>query len=166
MKIYFLLLITILSLTTCTWPGEPPSYTSYKPVLLSRTSLEKSIVYHSPEGIKNPAKIYFKDNFIFISEDLKGVHIIDNTDPKNPVNKGYINVPGCVDMAIKNNIMYVDNATDLVAIDLSTIQTSLKVTKRIKDAFPELSPPDGGSLPEKYQLRNRPENTVLVGWIR
>lgn len=166
MKIFSFLAVTIF-LTSCIWRSEPPEYTEYRPVLLQRESLEKSISFHSPEAIKSPAKIYFKDNYIFVSERFKGVHIIDNSDPKNPVNKGYINVPGCVDMAIKQNALYVDNATDLVVIDLSTLSLAqVKVNKRVRDVFPELSTPDGKALPDKYRVENRPENTVLIGWVK
>jgi hypothetical protein len=158
--------VLLLSLSSCIW-SEPPTYTEYRPVLLSRESLEKSIVFHEAEKIKSPGKIYFKDNYIFISEQFKGVHIIDNKDPKNPVNKGYINVPGCVDMAIKDDILYVDNATDLVAVNLATLsQSAVTISKRVRDAFPELTAPDGRSLPAKYRVENRPANTVLVGWVK
>ncbi|MBC8053635.1 MAG: hypothetical protein H7Y13_11280 [Sphingobacteriaceae bacterium] len=168
MKIAFGLIAgaSLLSVA-CIREPERPLYTEYRPVLLSRESLEKSITLQSPAKIKSPAKIYFKDNFIFISEQFKGVHIIDNADPKNPVNKGYIGVPGCVDMAIKDDVLYVDNATDLVAVDLSSLSSNqISVSKRIKNAFPELSTPDGRMVPDKYSLESRPKNTVLVEWIK
>jgi hypothetical protein len=66
-------------------------------------------------------------------------------------------------MAIKGNSMYIDNATDLVTVDLSVI-TSLQVTGRVQSVFPELLPPDLTYLPEVYKLSNRPENTVIVEW--
>jgi len=146
---------------------EPVHYTDYKPILLSRESLERSVTLQSSREIKSPAKIYYKDNYIFISENYKGVHIIDNQDSANPKNVSFIAVPGCVDMAIKGNALYVDNATDLVVIDLENIKTSgIKVTKRIVDAFPEMSPPDGYQIPDKYSAGNRPANTVVVEWVK
>lgn len=161
-------LVAFLSLTllsSCIGGFDPPNYTEYKPVLLSRESLEKSIIFHSAEPIRNPAKIYYKDNYIFISERFKGVHIIDNSKPSLPVNRGYIAVPGCVDMAIKENTLYVDNATDLLAVNLEDIYHSkVAVSKRIRHAFPELAPPDGRIIPEKYDVHNRPDNTVIIEW--
>jgi len=39
--------------------------------------------------------------------------------------------------------------------------------KRIKDAFPELSPPDNNNwIPNEYKKENRPENTVIVAWVK
>ena len=154
-------------LSACAGFSEPPLYTSYKPVIMDRESLERSIIFKPAEDIKIPAKIYYKDNYILISERFKGVHVIDNTDPKTPVKKGYINVPGCVDMAIKDNILYVDNAVDLVAIDISQINIGqITVKKRVKQTFPELVPPDGQSVPYKYSVENRPKNSVIVNWVK
>ncbi|MES2455483.1 MAG: hypothetical protein V4594_08085 [Bacteroidota bacterium] len=140
---------------------------AYKPVLMDRESLERSIKWEAPAEIKSPAKIYYKDNYILISERYKGIHVVDNTDPKNPVIKGYISVPGCVDMSIKESILYVDNAVDLVAIDLSKIAAGqIEVKKRIKETFPDLVPPDGVSVPYRYTKGNRPQNSVIVNWVK
>lgn len=161
----FISLLSIVLFSSCMGWTDPPNYTEFKPVLLSRESLEESIKFHSAEPIRNPAKIYFKDNYIFISERFKGVHIVDNTNPSSPINRGYISVPGCVDMAIKENTLYVDNATDLVAVNLANIYSSkIEVGKRIKHAFPELAPPDGRNIPVKYSVQNRPDNTVIIEW--
>lgn len=164
-----ILCIILSSLLTSCFDGiiEPDPYSVYRPILMSRESLEKSITFHVPDKITDPGKIYFKDDFIFISEEFKGVHIIDNKDPKNPVNKGYLEVAGCVDMAIKDNTLYVDNATDLVALDLTSLsQSQVRITKRVRDALPELTTPDGRPLPEKYTRSNWPSNAVLVGWTK
>lgn len=163
-RLSYILLATAL-LVSCIGHPSPPPYTAYKPILMGRESLERSISLHTPEQIESPAKIFYKDNYILISERYKGVHIIDNTDPKKPVNRGYIQVPGCVDMAIKNNTLYVDNAVDLVAIDLTNIgQAKINLTSRVKETFPELMPPDGFEVPHKYLPSNRPKNTVIVRW--
>ena len=45
--------------------------------------------------LENPGKIYYKDNYIFIVEELKGIHVYDNTDPSSPVKKAFVNLPGC-----------------------------------------------------------------------
>ena len=163
-----LMLLSLLTmLVSCIGTvDEPEYYSAYTPVLMDRESLERSIKWHPPAEIKSPAKIYYKDNYIMISEHFKGVHIVDNTDPNKPVIKGYISVPGCVDMAIKENTLYVDNAVDLVAIDVSKINVGqIEVKKRIKETFPELIPPDGMSIPYRYTKGMRPKNSVIVNWV-
>jgi hypothetical protein len=168
-KTLLLLLLTAVSLQSCVDFGrsEPIHYTDYEPVLLSRESLEKSIQLLPERKITSPAKIYYKDNYIFISEKYKGVHVVNNTDPKNPDNEAFISVPGCVDMAIKENALYVDNAVDLAVIDLSDIKNSnIKITKRVRDAFPELATPDGYEVPVKFSKEERPKGAIIVEWIK
>lgn len=133
--------------------------TYYKPTLMSRSLLESSISYKPARTIEKAGKIYLYGNFIFINEKYKGFHVIDNTSEINPTNIGFINVPGCLDMAIKSDIVYIDNATDLVALDISNV-AEFKVTKRIRNTFKEPSAPDGGT----YTKTNLEEDAIIVGW--
>lgn len=136
-----------------------PDYGNYTPVFMKRADLEKSVSYQ-PEGraLENPGKIYYKSPYIYINERYKGVHVINNSDPYNPVKEGFIVAPGCIDMAIKGNVMYLDNSVDLVVVDLSTKQ----VTKRIKDVFPEPSSPEN-KLFYDFDGSRDPE-FILVAW--
>ncbi len=135
---------------------------TYTPVLMTREVLESSIDLLPARELKQPGKIYLKDNYIFINEKYKGIHIINNQDPENPVNTGFIRVPGCIDMAVKGQTLYADNAVDLVAIDLSEIN-NITVSSRIKNVFPEIISPDNNYY-YPYITDNRPENTIIVGW--
>lgn len=149
----------------CIRRAEPIIFTEYTPILVSKTDLVNSVKLMPATDILEAAKIYHLDNYIFISEQFKGVHIIDNADPSKPVNKYFISALGCVDMAIKNNVLYLDNAIDFIAIDLNEIKNgNLKVLKRISNVFPEVAPPDAGEIPQKFSERNRPQGTIIVGW--
>lgn len=136
------------------------SYTrvyDYVPVFMERSELEKSVSYQSVgRDLVLPGKIYYKSPYIYINEKYKGVHIINNSDPAHPVNEAFIIAPGCIDMAVKGNIIYLDNAVDLVAFNLDSKQ----VTNRIKNVFPEPFAPDNTF----YLSMNRPEGSVLVAW--
>ena len=136
---------------------------AYFPILMERDNLEVSVKYRSAQEIVNPGKIYYKDQVIYLNEKFKGVHVIDNSDPANPQNIGFINIPGCIDIAIKNNSLFADNATDLVAIDISNLQ-NLTLTDRIPNVFPESTPPDLDYIPYPFTPSNRPRNTVIVAW--
>ena len=127
--------------------------------------LENSVSFIGNRPLENPGKMYYKDSIVFINEKYKGVHIIDNHDPSNPINLGFVTIPGSMDIAMKGNVLYADNAKDLVAISLASY-TDPVVTRRIKNIFPELNPPDDGYLPEQYQIQNRPENTIIVEWVK
>jgi hypothetical protein len=94
-----------------------------------------------PQTIKRLGKIYYKDATIYVNESNLGVHIIDNTDPANPVKKKFLQIPGCRDIAIKGDILYADNIGDLLAIDISDIDNP-KILKRL--------PGIQGGLNQKY----------------
>ena len=130
----------------------------YIPIFMERSELEKSVSYQAAgRELIQPGKIYHKAPYIYVNEKYKGVHIIDNSTPSNPQNVGFIVAPGCIDMAVKGNIMYLDNAVDLVAFDLA----NKKVTKRIAGIFPEPVSPNTFYY---YNIESRPDNFVLVGW--
>ncbi len=145
-------------------PYDSDNYSEYEPILMNRPQMERSISYTQPQQLQTPGKIYFKDDFILIGEKYKGIHVIDNSVPSMPVNIGFINVPGCVDMAMRYNALYVDNAVDLVTIDLSEGIENLEITSRIQSVFPEHTPPDGKPLNPLFNQANRPVGTIITGW--
>jgi len=133
---------------------------------MDRTVMEGTLGYFAVQPLKDPGKIYVKGNYIFISEKYQGIHIIDNHNPAAPVKIGFFRVPGCVDLAIKDNVMYVDNAVDLVAITYdSTDWTKTRVCSRIRDILPELSPPESDYIPGEFSKGSRIKNTIIIGWI-
>lgn len=110
--------LMILLLSAC----EDKKYQTYKanvPIYMSYNELRKAVKVESSIPLKEPGKIYFKDNYIFINEYMKGIHIIDISDPASPTPLSFINIPGNVDMAIKDNILYADSYIDIVLIDIS-----------------------------------------------
>jgi hypothetical protein len=147
----------ILLLTTCRNHDYYQPYYQYYPILMDRTVMEGTLKFYTDSvsmKIKEPGKIYVIGNYIFISEKYKGVHIIDNHNPVVPLKIGFFRVPGCVDMAIKDNVLYVDNAVDLVAITFdSTNWSNTKVSSRIRDILPELSPPESLISPGNFRRR-------------
>ena len=171
MKRLLLLLLTVplLGLTSCD-PIEdqgPTRVSMYKPVLMDEAGLNNSIVF-LPEGkqLHAPGKIYAYGNLLLMSDRYDGIHFFDNSNPESPKSAGFLAVPGVTDMAIKGDVLYLNNATDLVAVSLtSLVSGEAKVLSRIEDAFPEIdSAPDGLPLAEEYRAENRPANTVIVRW--
>lgn len=127
----------------------------YTPYFMQRADLEASVFYMDKgREMENPGKIWVSGDQIFINEKYRGVHIIDNSDPANPRQTGFIMAPGSLDMAVKGNIIYLDNAVDLVAFDLA----AKKETERIKNFFPAPASPAG----ERYYRHG--SDMILVGW--
>lgn len=158
-----LLLAPVLGLWACPRYTELPE-TSYTPVLMERAVLETAIRWMPPRPLGVPAKIYWLPPYLLISEQYKGVHIFNNSDPANPEAIGFVRVDGCVDMAIVNGLLAVDNAVDLVLIDLTSQPGTAIVKNRQREVFPEITPPDNGRMPFPFQKANRPPNTVIVAW--
>ena len=154
-KVFLLSVVAFLSIMA----REPINREEiYTPVFISRETLENSVKYvHGARDMIQTGKIYYLVPYIYVNERYKGVHVINNTNPARPVNEGFILAPGCLDMAVKGNILYLDNAVDLVSFDL----VSKQVTKRIQNAFPEPAPPNDFFY---FSYYNRPEGYVLVEW--
>ncbi|WP_299127040.1 hypothetical protein [uncultured Winogradskyella sp.] len=133
---------------------------NYEPVVIQRSEFEAStFIENTPRSIENSGKIYVKGNFIFINEVNKGFHVINNTDPANPVNIGFIQVLGSSDLSIKNTVFYANNARDLIAFTLDESNESLTITKRIANVFPQIWTPDG---PVYFGVG---EDEIVVDWI-
>ena len=165
MKSKLLPLLLLFFLMIGASPDDFDNPSDYFPVLMQREDLEKSVKFLDAREIDRPGKIYYKDQVIFLNEKYKGFHLIDNSDPSNPRNMGFLNIPGSIDIAIKNNSLLADNATDLVSIDLTNPELPV-VTERIKNVFPESTPPDLDYIPYMFTPDNRPRNTVIVGWVK
>ncbi|WP_276372441.1 hypothetical protein [Chryseolinea sp. H1M3-3] len=139
-SLYALLFLTILLaisvlLESCTDKCEIKSqYVYLEPVYTTVDELRASINLSAPEPIKAVGKIYLKDNFLFVNEPGKGIHIIDNHDPAHPKPKSFLKIPGTYDMAVKGNVLYADSYVDLVAFNISDINT-IKETGRLEGVF-------------------------------
>ncbi|MDR1670910.1 MAG: hypothetical protein LBR57_00125 [Alistipes sp.] len=138
----------------------PNPYAGWTPYFMERSELEKSVFRTQSKEMLSPGKIWTDDEngLIFVVERYKGVHIIDNSDPSNPSPAGFIVAPGCMDVAVKGDVIYLDNAVDLVAFDMAANNGLGQETERLENWFTEPVSPVG----ERYN--NRSSNMILVGW--
>lgn len=136
------------------------TYEANVPVYMSFEEFRASFSTDMPREIEYPGKIYFKDNYLFVNEVNKGIHIINNANPSNPQKLLFYEIPGNVDLAIRGNILFADSYIDLVAIDISSINSPLEVG-RLENAFPQAMPPMDKSLPASGIDNNL---GVIVGW--
>ncbi|AGA80842.1 LVIVD repeat-containing protein [Echinicola vietnamensis] len=87
-----------------------------------------------PRDINRKGKIYIFNDFLFIGEPNKGIHVIDNTNPANPTNISFIEIPGAADLAINDNILYADSYIDLLSFDISDPR-DISLVNREEDVF-------------------------------
>ena len=141
--------------------GPPDEIEGLRPIYISDDSW-KEIQSAPARAIKKLGKIYYKDGLIYVAETNEGIHVIDNTDPTNPVFIKFIEIIGCHDVAIKGNVLYADNVSDLVALDISNLD-DIQVLSRTKDLYKntQLSYPP---TYEGYFECVDPALGTIIGW--
>lgn len=138
-RLLILLSITGMVLTSCE-DKRLQTYVANVPVYLSWDALRSSFEVSGVVELEKPGKIYFNGSYMFINEYQKGIHVADLSDPANPELKAFIEVPGNVDMAIRNDLLYADSYVDLLVIDISNPEQP-ELSKRIEDLFEYIIPP-------------------------
>ncbi len=103
------------------------------PELMSKFEFRKSVDVSSAKAIQEAGKIYVYNNYIFVN-DVTGIHIIDNTNPRIPKKIKFITIPGNEDISVKDNYLFADSATDLVVFDISDMNM-IKEVERLEDVF-------------------------------
>ena len=161
---YFILFFTCVIVQSCCFPcidedfRNNIEYSAYEPIYWSRADLDSSIQLKPPQEIINSGKIYVIGDLLFVGEKREGFHVFDNSDLQNPKKIKFIQVYGSTDIAVRNNIFYINQATDLITIQYDFAEENLKLVKRIANTFPELRSPDG------YIVHDVPENSVVIDW--
>lgn len=141
----------------------------YSPVYLSYDVLRRSVAADTSSTVElsNLGKIYVKDDYLYVNELYKGIHVIDNSDPANPAVVAFIPIPGNVDMAICGTVLYADSYVDLVAIDVSNPIEASEIN-RIEDAFPYadcIAVEPWYDYLDEYESPDEGEG-VVVAWLK
>ena len=151
----------MLLATSCYKCTEKREVSKLTPRYMSDDELKSSIKMENQRAISTVGKIYFKDDYIYISDPGKGIHVIDNKDPRAPQNIGYVTVPGNTELAVKNSTIIANNATDLVSINMEDPRNPV-VTGRLNGAFPFEMPTDQ-SRSKQYVTPDLSKG-IVVGW--
>lgn len=137
-RLLFLLTIVSIGLASCE-DKHLQTYMANVPVYLSYDDLRSSFGVSAGVDLEKPGKIYFYGSHMFINEYQKGIHVADLSNPAQPELKAFIEVPGNVDMAIRNNRLYADSYVDLLVIDISDPEQAV-LEKRVEDLFEYIIP--------------------------
>lgn len=156
---YLILLILICFSCFPQETEENVTVNGLKPIYMNEADARKIEVL-SPKSLTNPGKIYTYGSTLFINELNAGIHVINNSNPQNPVPSKFIKILGNVDIAVKDNILYADNAGDLIALNISDLN-NIQLSSRVKDVFPSNNFP---SQADVYFECVDPSKGMVVGW--
>lgn len=164
MKAPLLLLATVLFFGCVRNPNLDTllSGEAFVPIYADTHNL-RPIALEATRPVSNAGKIYVYGKYIFQNEQHEGIHIIDNSDPSNPVKKAFLYIPFNTEMAIRANYIYANSISDILVINLAN-PLEPQVVNRIKNAFPLISqdyPPEGGI----FQCPD-PTKGIVVDWKR
>ncbi|HEY0271717.1 MAG TPA: hypothetical protein VGC22_00975 [Chitinophaga sp.] len=134
--------------------------TGYTPVYDNSPS-QKTLSLASPVEMNTPGKVFRYGHYLLVPDmAAQGIHVVDNSTPQAPVKQYFLKVPGCGDVAVKGQYLYVGNYDDLVTLDLSVLPV-VKETARVKGAFRQsLYPPYSNVY---FQCVDTTRGTV-IGW--
>ena len=122
------------------------TYRTMMPIYLEMSDVRARLITTEPaKPLDNPGKIYIYQDYLLVNEPSKGIHILDNSNPANPINLSFIPIEGNVDLAVNDNILYADNYVDLLAFDISKI-SNIKLVNRVKDVFTHMYRHDTGQI--------------------
>ncbi|RYE18656.1 MAG: hypothetical protein EOP42_30350, partial [Sphingobacteriaceae bacterium] len=145
---------------SCKKTDDVTHYTFYRPIFKSKTEVRAAIKSGSAQSISSAGKIFIKDDYLFLVDVNKGVHIISISNINRPVKVAFIPIPGCADIAVRGNFLYADCDKDLVTIDISN-PAAATLKKVISNVFPEKY------YYSIYGYAYTPDTTKMVaGWTR
>ena len=118
--------------------------------------------------IEKAAKIYnYQDGeILLVNERNKGIHVINNRVKETPVRVSFIEIPGNVDMAVKDGYLYVDSFTDLLVMDIRNIN-DVKTIYRKEKIFPYDAMQAVASLKEDgecYRYDTSKKDVFVIGF--
>ena len=130
-----LLTVTMLALTQCKKSPSARYEMVQIPKIISLADMRSLPVgITKAQTATKTGKIYIYNDYFFINEPNKGIHIYKNTKPNNPLNISFLQIPGNIDLAVHNNTLYADSYIDLLAFDISSIN-NIKLVKRTPEVF-------------------------------
>lgn len=114
---------------------ELREFTGFEPVFVTADDWRaSSFICGIPEPICEATSFYVYQDYLFMVEANRGLHILDNSDASNPTPITFMQVPGGQGLAVRNDILYINQYTDLVAFDLSNPELP-ELVGRTEDVF-------------------------------
>ncbi len=132
---------------------------SHNPIYLNLDSIEGMVKTLPARDVVRPGGLYYKDGYVYILElgeenhhyqyfddgsftynlrlNETGIHVIDDTNPSNPIHIAFINIPGVNGLTAKGDKLYTDSFSDLLVFDISDPK-SPSLNQRVRNVYENL----------------------------
>jgi len=132
-------ILALLSLVVLSCDNDDNTYsqevTIAIPISKSVAQIRADVGVEPVRQMSESGKIYAYQNFVLINDINKGIHIIDNSNPSQPIKIAFLNIPGNIDMAVKEDILYADSWLDLYVFDFSD-PLNITLMNRLEEVLP------------------------------
>lgn len=135
-KSHLLLFAVTLLFTACEkdFGSIEVTYTKATAIYGDLTEIRNTPLLATAAPINNPGKVFVSNDLLLIGEEEKGIHIIDNSNPSNPVNQSFLNIPGNREYYVHGDYLYAESYYDMLKIDISD-KSQPNIVARIENAF-------------------------------
>lgn len=164
-KLLLLLVVASLGFISCDDNEDDGRYADYlvaRPLKITKTEFKNGVDVIAPLPIEESGKIYAYQDYIFVNDKYRGVHVIDNGNPNAPKKISFIKIAGNVDISVKDDYLYADSLMDLIVLDISDI-TNITIVNRLENVLRDnVIWPLGVDFFEQTNFDY--ENEIIVGW--
>ena len=130
----------------------------YRPIYADPS--DSDIDFMAARPLQDPGKIYVVAQYLLINEKFQGIHIYDNSDPSHPIPLGFLRMIGNTEVAVRNNVLYADHLSDLIAIDISDWNNPRELSRTKQDFWSKKIPPGN----DKYFECVDDTKGIVIGW--
>ncbi len=159
------LLLLLGACTDMTNTGDIMPALAFAPVYAS-VEWDAPVEMQPAKPTVTAGKIYAFRDFAFQVDQYNGIHIIENAKSAQAKKIGFLQVPFCTEISIRNNYLYTNHNNDIVVFNLAN-PTAPQLVKRLKDAFPAV-----GTMQEHPPFTNvffecpDPAKGMVVDWVQ
>ncbi len=153
MKYCIYLATVALLFSACLKNNFTKKYTIYTPIYETKEEVYAKVKMNPAQSMKNLGSFALYNNYVFVNEKDKGIHVIDASSSITPVIIGFIPIPGNLGIAVRNNILLADCFTDLLSINISDL-SQINVLNKNEKLFTNRA--------NMYGFQD--DGKILVGW--
>lgn len=155
------ILLLVVLISSCLKDNNLRTYSYYEPVYATVQEVRDNVKSKPAQPIENMGGMIVYNNYIMAIEVAKGIHIIDATNKISPTRIGFIPIPGCTGLAIRNNYLYANSYMDLFVIDIANTQ-NVELVNVTENVFNSMRFIGGYSTHGEYRIVRWDKKDTMV----